>query len=204
MNKVAKLHLKADQKKASDCRQEERRRMWEKRATNPEQRRLDEEFDAKVKAEREQMTKERPARAEAEKAAKGEKKVEEADDEALGKKVEKISLSSNNKDEVVLVDEDHKDLAQEEKMPDPWNAICIVGVRVYSKDEHLSLWTAVEGVSSSKRARSPTAGLTSTMVNPMQAGYAFQISVLLSPSCDKNTSISKDRAKFGYSIDVEQ
>ncbi|EMT73746.1 hypothetical protein FOC4_g10000805 [Fusarium odoratissimum] len=35
--------------------------------------------------------------------------------------------------------------SDEEKMPEPWNAICIVGVRVYSKDENLELRTVMEG-----------------------------------------------------------
>jgi len=266
MDKVTKLRMKKDQKKASACRQKERRRMWEKRATNrevskqqtkknlekrkrrraeweAEQNRLDEEFNAKVKAEREEMRKERLAKAEAEKAAEAEKKAQEADDEALSKKTEEIKLSANDKDETVVVD-DHKvddgviscstgsphftpksvestaDAAQEkqevppvsggpppapveeeeplpvrarpaydsagessdspvedwealyssddmarkprlqqaaapaaaeeydseeEKMPEPWNAICIVGVRVYSKDENLELRTVMEG-----------------------------------------------------------
>ncbi|KAH6999023.1 hypothetical protein BKA56DRAFT_665543 [Ilyonectria sp. MPI-CAGE-AT-0026] len=34
---------------------------------------------------------------------------------------------------------------EEEKMPDPWNAIGIIGIRVYSKDEHLELRTVMEG-----------------------------------------------------------
>lgn len=34
---------------------------------------------------------------------------------------------------------------EEEKMPDPWNAICIVGIRVYSKNEGLELRTVMEG-----------------------------------------------------------
>ncbi|KLP03686.1 Uncharacterized protein LW94_14752 [Fusarium fujikuroi] len=34
---------------------------------------------------------------------------------------------------------------KEEKMPEPWNAICIVGVRIYSKDESLELRTVTEG-----------------------------------------------------------
>ncbi|KAI5465326.1 hypothetical protein BGZ63DRAFT_373306 [Mariannaea sp. PMI_226] len=34
---------------------------------------------------------------------------------------------------------------EEEKMPDPWNAICIVGIRVYSKDPDLELCTVMEG-----------------------------------------------------------
>ncbi|PNY29789.1 Calpain-9 [Tolypocladium capitatum] len=35
--------------------------------------------------------------------------------------------------------------SEEEKMPDPWNAICIVGIRVYSKDADLQLRTVMEG-----------------------------------------------------------
>jgi hypothetical protein len=34
---------------------------------------------------------------------------------------------------------------EEEKLPDPWNAICIVGIRVYSKDGNLELRTVLEG-----------------------------------------------------------
>lgn len=34
---------------------------------------------------------------------------------------------------------------EEEKLPDPWNAICIVGIRVYSKDGGLELRTVMEG-----------------------------------------------------------
>ena len=34
---------------------------------------------------------------------------------------------------------------EEEKMPDPWNAVCIVGIRVYSKDPGLELRTVIEG-----------------------------------------------------------
>jgi len=34
---------------------------------------------------------------------------------------------------------------EEEKMPTPWNAVCIVGIRVYSKDEELELLTVMEG-----------------------------------------------------------
>jgi hypothetical protein len=35
--------------------------------------------------------------------------------------------------------------SEEEKMPEPWNAICIVGVRVYSKDKNLELRTVMDG-----------------------------------------------------------
>ncbi|KAM5354596.1 hypothetical protein ACJ41O_001243 [Fusarium nematophilum] len=35
--------------------------------------------------------------------------------------------------------------SEEERMPDPWNAICIVGIRVYSKDGNLELRTVMEG-----------------------------------------------------------
>ncbi|EWY79339.1 hypothetical protein FOYG_17499 [Fusarium oxysporum NRRL 32931] len=34
--------------------------------------------------------------------------------------------------------------SEEEKMPEPWNVICIVGVRVYSRDETLELRTVME------------------------------------------------------------
>ncbi|KAH7162133.1 hypothetical protein B0J13DRAFT_490704 [Dactylonectria estremocensis] len=34
---------------------------------------------------------------------------------------------------------------EEEKMPDPWNAISIIGIRVYSKDAGLELRTVMEG-----------------------------------------------------------
>lgn len=34
---------------------------------------------------------------------------------------------------------------EEENMPEPWNAICIVGIRVYSKDADLELRTVIEG-----------------------------------------------------------
>ncbi|GKU16032.1 unnamed protein product [Fusarium langsethiae] len=103
--------------------------MWEKRTTNrevskqqskknlgkrkrrraeweAEQTRLDEEFNTKVKAEREQVKKGRLAQVEAEKAAENENKAQEADDEALSKRVEEMKLK---KDETVVVDEHHKD-----------------------------------------------------------------------------------------------
>ncbi|KAF4989698.1 hypothetical protein FGRMN_8967 [Fusarium graminum] len=266
MDKVTKLRLKKDQQKASGCRQKERRKMWEKRATNrevskqqskknlekrkrrraeweAEQTRLDEEFNARVRAERRQLKKERLARAEAEKAAEAEKKAQEADDEALRQKTEEINLSGADRDGPVVVNGHLKDLddgvisvstgspnftpkshdstadaanekqdvppvsgappapveqeeplptrprpaydsagessdspvedwealyssddmarkprltqanqanpqeeydSEEEKMPEPWNAICIVGVRVYSKDENLELRTVME------------------------------------------------------------
>ncbi|RSL41619.1 hypothetical protein CEP54_015759 [Fusarium duplospermum] len=34
---------------------------------------------------------------------------------------------------------------EEEKMPDPWSASCVVGIRVYSKDSGLQLRTVIEG-----------------------------------------------------------
>ncbi|EXL63950.1 hypothetical protein FOPG_19780 [Fusarium oxysporum f. sp. conglutinans race 2 54008] len=266
MDKVTKLRQKKGQKKASASRQKERHHRWEKRSAirdvtkqqtkknadkrkrrraewEAEQTRLDEEFNAKVKTEREQMKKGRLAKTEAEKAAEAEKRAQEADDEALSKKTEEIKISED-KDEPVVVDEHHKDHddaaisvstgsphltpksmdstaegaeekqevppvsggppapieeeeplptrprpaydsagessdspiegweklyssddnsrdpgratskwsrvrsdtdSDEEKMPEPWNAICIVGVRVYSKDENLELRTVMEG-----------------------------------------------------------
>ncbi|WZH47119.1 Calpain [Fusarium acuminatum] len=246
MDKVTKLRQKKDQQKASGCRQKERRRIQRRRAEwEAEQSRLDEEFNAKVRAERQQMKKERLAKAETEKASEAEKKAQEADDEALSKKAEEMKLSAEDKDEPVVVNDHHKDLddavisvstgsphftpksiestadaagekeevppvsggpppapieeeeplpvrsrpaydsagessdspvedwealyssddmarkprltqanpaaaqdewdSEEEKMPEPWNAICIVGVRVYSKDENLELRTVMEG-----------------------------------------------------------
>lgn len=45
---------------------------------------------------------------------------------------------ANNNDNVVETD-------GESSMPDPWNAVCIVGFRVYSKDEDLQLKVVMEG-----------------------------------------------------------
>ncbi|KAG6990274.1 Calpain-type cysteine protease ADL1 [Fusarium oxysporum f. sp. conglutinans] len=69
-----------------------RRAYWE-----AEWARLDEQLNAKIKAEREQMKKERLAKVEADKAA----------DEALGRKAEEIKMSED-KDEPVVIDEHHK------------------------------------------------------------------------------------------------
>ncbi|RYP24399.1 hypothetical protein DL767_008607 [Monosporascus sp. MG133] len=46
--------------------------------------------------------------------------------------------STNNNDAVVESD-------GESALPDPWNAVCIVGFRVYSKDEDLQLHIVMEG-----------------------------------------------------------
>ncbi|EEU39789.1 uncharacterized protein NECHADRAFT_104274 [Fusarium vanettenii 77-13-4] len=271
MDKVTKLRQKKDQEKASGCRQNERRRMWEKRHVNrdvtkkqstknaekrarrraaweAEQCRLNEEFNAKVKAEREALKQERLAKAEAVKKVEAEKKAEEADDESEDDKPKESSEDksetkseekavADDKDEPVVPDdavmsvstgspqftpktidsttvmveekqevppvsgpppapveeeeplptrpqpvydsagessdspvEDWEALyssddltrkprltqsnqavhvddydSEEERMPDPWNAICIVGIRVYSKDEGLELRTVMEG-----------------------------------------------------------
>ncbi|KAH7464425.1 hypothetical protein FOMA001_g17493 [Fusarium oxysporum f. sp. matthiolae] len=69
-----------------------RRAYWE-----AEWARLDEQVNAKIKAEREQMKKERLAKVKADKAA----------DEALGRKAEEIKMSED-KDEPVVIDEHHK------------------------------------------------------------------------------------------------
>lgn len=45
---------------------------------------------------------------------------------------------ANNNDDVVETD-------GESSMPEPWNAVCIVGFRVYSKDEELQLKVVMEG-----------------------------------------------------------
>ncbi|KAK3357885.1 hypothetical protein B0T25DRAFT_567140 [Lasiosphaeria hispida] len=39
----------------------------------------------------------------------------------------------------------YRDETDDEKGPDPWNAICVVGLRVYSKDEDLELRIVMEG-----------------------------------------------------------
>ncbi|KAK0622337.1 hypothetical protein B0T14DRAFT_147562 [Immersiella caudata] len=39
----------------------------------------------------------------------------------------------------------YRDESEDEKSPDPWNAICVVGLRVYSKDEDLELRIVMEG-----------------------------------------------------------
>lgn len=39
----------------------------------------------------------------------------------------------------------YKDETEDENEPDPWNAICVVGLRVYSKDEDLELRIVMEG-----------------------------------------------------------
>ncbi|KAL0473321.1 hypothetical protein QR685DRAFT_170949 [Neurospora intermedia] len=39
----------------------------------------------------------------------------------------------------------YKDDTEDENEPDPWNAICVVGLRVYSKDEDLELRIVMEG-----------------------------------------------------------
>ena len=39
----------------------------------------------------------------------------------------------------------YRDESDDEKGPDPWNAICVIGLRVYSKDEDLELRIVMEG-----------------------------------------------------------
>ncbi|KAK1756479.1 calpain-D [Echria macrotheca] len=39
----------------------------------------------------------------------------------------------------------YRDESEDEKGPDPWNAICVVGLRVYSKDEDLEVRIVMEG-----------------------------------------------------------
>lgn len=134
MDKVTKLRQKKDQQKASGCRQQERRRMWEKRHVNrdvtkkqsskntekrarrraeweAEQYRLDEEFNTRVKAEREALKQERLAKAEALKKAEAEKKAEEADDESSDDKPDKESAEGKSEEKPV----DDKEAKSEEK-----------------------------------------------------------------------------------------
>ncbi|EXM15886.1 hypothetical protein FOTG_15788 [Fusarium oxysporum f. sp. vasinfectum 25433] len=81
-----------DKRKKNLEKRKRRRAYWE-----AEWARLDEQLNAKIKAEREQMKKERLAKVEADKAA----------DEALGRKAEEIKMSED-KDEPVVIDEHHK------------------------------------------------------------------------------------------------
>jgi hypothetical protein len=39
----------------------------------------------------------------------------------------------------------YADESEDENAPDPWNAICVVGIRVYSKDDDLELRVVMEG-----------------------------------------------------------
>jgi hypothetical protein len=39
----------------------------------------------------------------------------------------------------------YRDDTEDENEPEPWNAICVVGLRVYSKDEDLELRVVIEG-----------------------------------------------------------
>lgn len=267
MDKVMKMRKKQDQKKASSCRQKERRRHWEKRHLNREvgrkqgekngdkkkRRREAWEAEQKKREEREEeeerleaeelrrSQKEREAKAEADKAeadkAREDEKKDEADDESDPEENRKEDASSapasstssgspqftpKSEDSTPTPSDEKKqdvppatnaedgnggpppapsasasspaksakvrpvynsagessdspvedweilyssdDMArkpriapqpppqprddydtEEEKMPDPWNAVCIVGIRVYSKDAGLELRTVLEG-----------------------------------------------------------
>ncbi|RYC78616.1 hypothetical protein BFJ63_vAg18510 [Fusarium oxysporum f. sp. narcissi] len=92
-----------DKRKKNLEKRKRRRAYWE-----AEWARLDEQLNAKIKAEREQMKKERLAKVEADKAAEAEEKAQKADDEALGRKAEEIKMPED-KDEPVVIDEHHKD-----------------------------------------------------------------------------------------------
>ncbi|EXK80892.1 hypothetical protein FOQG_14664 [Fusarium oxysporum f. sp. raphani 54005] len=92
-----------DKRKKNLEKRKRRRAYWE-----AEWARLDEQLNAKIKAEREQMKKERLAKVEADKATECEEKAQEADDEALSSKAEEIKMSED-KDEPVVIDEHPKD-----------------------------------------------------------------------------------------------
>ncbi|KAJ4175919.1 hypothetical protein NW767_015624 [Fusarium falciforme] len=190
--------IKLRQEKASECRQKKRRLSWDLRQTRgrafkqqrrreaweAKQDRQDEEYNAKVKAERVDM-KMRLTEAE----AKVSEAVEEADGESKGEafngaetksgadkdvldSIEGPNDSENPKAEtagavsispgspnltpksVESVDEvarnnqaavQDDDETEEEGAPDPWNAVCVVGIRVYSKDSGLELHAMMEG-----------------------------------------------------------
>ncbi|KAH8176580.1 calpain family cysteine protease domain-containing protein [Sarocladium implicatum] len=260
LDKVNKMRRRRDQKKASGCRQKERRRHWEKRhanrevsrkqtqkntekkdrrrtAFNEEQRQRQEEEEAKeqkrqaedaaIKAERDaiQAEKEKLQAEKAEFEAKMEKlkvgddaetktethdlDVKSLDSTAASSSMGSPRLTPKSEGSVVVVSEekeaavvdgpppaaaaspepkaplpkydsgaessdspveDWEELyssddmvrkprmtphppplprddydSEEERLPDPWNAICIVGIRVYSKDSSLELRTVLEG-----------------------------------------------------------
>lgn len=267
MSKVAKVRKRVEQKKATKCRQKERRRLWEKRHLNreatkkqgdkntdkkksrrevweAEQRRLDELEEEEERAQKVAQEK-AGAKKDANSAAKAAEEKEDAgyeaadenkpDEDKSEEKVEDkesteepkkdndstgspqytpksensmvvIVPSSEPKQEVPPVDggpppapasqpelepkkpakirprydsggessdspvEEWDDIyssddmarrprlapqpppqprddydTEEERMPDPWNAVCIVGIRVYSKDAALELRTVIEG-----------------------------------------------------------
>ncbi|KAI8710302.1 Calpain catalytic domain-containing protein [Fusarium sp. LHS14.1] len=56
---------------------------------------------------------------------------------------ERVSKPHGNLYKQAAVQSD--DETEEEGAPDPWNAVCVVGIRVYSKDSGLELHTMMEG-----------------------------------------------------------
>ncbi|RSL79629.1 hypothetical protein CEP52_017497, partial [Fusarium oligoseptatum] len=56
---------------------------------------------------------------------------------------ERVSKPHDNLGKQAAVQSD--DETEEEGPPDPWNAVCVVGIRVYSKDSGLELHTMMEG-----------------------------------------------------------
>lgn len=227
MSKVAKVRKKNEQKKASGCRQKERRRLWEKRHLNREaSQKQREKNNEKKKSRREAWEEEHRKKEEMEDAeekakedagyeASDEIKHREKEEDKAEEKVHGsessgsphytpksdgsynvIVPSNEKKQDVPPVSgpppspkkekvrpkydsggdssdspvEDWDDLyssddmtrkprlspqpappprddydTEEEKMPDPWNAVCIVGIRVYSRDPNLELRTVLEG-----------------------------------------------------------
>ncbi|RSL78878.1 hypothetical protein CEP52_017593, partial [Fusarium oligoseptatum] len=66
------------------------------------------------------------------------------EDWGVVKKVdERVSKPHDNLNKQAGVQSD--DEIEEEGAPDPWNAVCVVGIRVYSKDSGLELHTMMEG-----------------------------------------------------------
>lgn len=207
LEQVAKLRKKADANKASNSRQAERRKLWDKRHKNREitkkqqkknQAKRDRNHEAR-EAERnkkqeaeaaEQKKKDDLEAAELKKkeedkaesveksedsATKSEEQKKDAEDKAAEAKsapAKKVDYSSENDSSDSPVEEweelySSDDMSKKPRMappppppgnndkfvetdeevglPDPWNAICIVGFRVYSKDENLDLRVVIEG-----------------------------------------------------------
>ncbi|GKT47566.1 calpain-9 [Colletotrichum spaethianum] len=179
LEEVARLRKVKDQQRASESRQKERRKLWERRHLNRE-------ITKKQTKKNNEKRDRRKAKAEEEAKKKAEEQAKIAA-EATKKEEEEIKKmeAEKPKDQAVQTDaaydsdgdssdspiEDWEELysdddmvrkprlapagppktreeryeSEEEGLPDPWNAICIVGVRVYSMDEDLEVRVVMEG-----------------------------------------------------------
>ncbi|KAF5969333.1 calpain [Fusarium coicis] len=155
------------QTKKNERKRKRRRAEW-----GAEQNHLDGEFNSRVKAEAEKAAEDekRAQEADEEVLSKSTKEIKISEDkdgpvvvDEHHKGLEQESLfvrprpaydsasespHSPVEDWEALYSSDgmaHDYDSKEERMPRPWNAICIVDVRVYSKDENLDLRTVMEG-----------------------------------------------------------